>query len=198
MSDPKEQETQKRTARSRGSAAAESKGTEAAATRAPEAEAPAPPAPKSAATTPAGDSGSAPTAAQLGGAMSGAMSAFRERLQPGEQLALLGGALVLGVYLIFHLLLLKYSPSEMAILVSLLLLVVVWAESWGQQDLGGNYRVVVGLLGLSLATFAVLSFLAFIRVGGSFDALELVARLIYWAAGLLAGYGALLIWRAGR
>jgi hypothetical protein len=190
MTDPNANEAPKRTTRTRGT-------TEPSAPVPPAAA----PAPKSAASgapsSPTPVSG-APTSSQISGAVSGAYSQVRERLHAGEQLALAGAALVLGVYIIFQVLLDALRLNEVTVVLSVLLLVAIWVHRWGHHDFGSAYRVVVGAMGLSLAVFAVTNFLSFIRLGGGSDAGELLGRIIFWAAGIVAGYGAYLVWKVGR
>lgn len=200
MSDPNEQEARRRTTRSRSTAGSDAAPAEETSAGAAGGGAPSP-APKSAATTaPATSAASSaqPASSQITGAMTDAMSAVRERLQTGEQLALIGAGLVLAVYVIFHFLLDSFRLSEVTIWVAALTLAAIWVQRWGHHDFGNGYRLVLSVLGLSLALLAVLSFLAFIRLGGGGDAMALLGRIVFWAGGLVAGYGSVLVWRTGR
>ena len=75
-------------------------------------------------------------------------------------------------------------------------ILAIWIHRWGHYDFGKGYRVVLGALGLSLALFAVINLLAWVRGGGdSVDFLHLVGRIIFWVSGLAAGYGAWMVFR---
>lgn len=157
------------------------------------------PTPKSAAT---GAPPAAPASAASAGTttqISTAVTAVRERLHLGEQLALLGAGLVVAVWLLFQVVLDKFTSfNEVALVVAVLLVLAIWVHRWGHHDFGAGYRVVVGALGLTLAIFAIANFLGFLRLIGGADALGFLGRIAYWAGGIIAGYGAWIVWRAGR
>lgn len=135
--------------------------------------------------------------AQATKAVSNAVSVVRERLVAGEQLVLAAAAtIVVVVYLLFQFLLDYRIISDFTVVVAVLTILAIWVHRWGHYDFGNGYRIVVGTLGISLALLAVTSLLAWVRIGGdSVDFLHLVARIIYWISGIVAGYGAWLVFR---
>lgn len=126
-----------------------------------------------------------------------AVATVRERLVAGEQLVLTAAsAIVLVVYLIWEFLLDYRVVSEFTVVLAVLTILAIWIHRWGHYDFGKGYRVVLGALGLSLALFAVINLLAWVRGGGdSVDFLHLVGRIIFWVSGLAAGYGAWMVFR---
>jgi hypothetical protein len=124
------------------------------------------------------------------------MTAVRERLQTGEQLVLLGAALILLSYVLFELILGNRFFQDITVLVSVLALLAIWAHRWGHYDLGGGYRMLVGALGVALALFAILNFLNRIRFGINAQDFQLLGILLFWVGGIVAGYGAWLLIRA--
>ena len=137
------------------------------------------------------------TASQATAAVSNAMSIVRERLVAGEQMVLsAAAAIVIIVYLLFQFLLDYFILSDFTVVVAVLTILAIWVHRWGHYDFGNGYRILIGALGLSLALFAVINFLAFVRGGGGAgDALRFIGLIIYWIAGLAAGYGAWLVFR---
>ncbi len=165
-----------------------------------------PPAPPpSGSTPPPASGGPAPrsggsaqaTAAQASAAVGNVVSTMRQRLVAGEQLVMSAAAsIVVIVYLVFQFLLNYYIVSDFAVVMAVLAILAIWLHRWGQYDFGKPYRIIIGALGLSLALFAVINFLAWVRVGGeSAGFLHLLGRIIYWVSGLAAGYGAWLVFR---
>lgn len=140
-------------------------------------------------------SGETPTA-QATAAVSSAVSTVRERLVTGEQLALVGAGLVAAVWVIFDLIFAYGTMTTFTLLVAVLAVLAIWAHRWGRYDFGPGYRIVVAALGLSLALFAVTDFLLTIRNGINAEALELLGLLLFWIGGVVAGYGAWLVFRA--
>ena len=159
----------------------------------PQAAPPPPPPPPPPADT--GGTGSA-AAGQATAAVSSAMTAVRERLQTGEQLVLLGAALILLSYVLFQLILGNRVFQDMTVLVAVLALLAIWAQRWGHYDLGGGYRMLVGALGVALALFAILNFLDRIRFGINAQDFQLLGILLFWVGGIVAGYGGWLLFRA--
>jgi hypothetical protein len=137
------------------------------------------------------------TTSQATAAVSSAVATMRQRLVGGEQLVLVAAAvIVVVVYLIFQFLLDYPILSDFAVVIAVLAVLAIWIHRWGHHDFGSGYRIVIGALGLSLALFAVINFLGWVRLGGpSSDFLHLIGRFIYWIAGLAAGYGAWLVFR---
>jgi len=127
-----------------------------------------------------------------------AVSAVRERLVAGEQLLLVAAAtIVVVVFFLFRFLLdYRFIISDIAVVVAVLTVLAIWVHRWGHHDFGSAYRILVGALGLSLALFAIINLLAWARAGGgSGDFLGLLGQIIYWIAGIAAGYGAWLVFR---
>lgn len=174
--------TPARSARTRTSPA----GSGAAGTR-PEAAAP-----SAASDAPAGGSAAA---GQATAAVSSAMTAVRERLQTGEQLTLLGAALIVLSYVLFQLILGHVVFADTTLLVALLALLTIWLHRWGHYDFGGGYRIVIAALGVTLALFAILNFLSRIRFGINAQDFQLLGILLFWVGGIVAGYGAWLMFR---
>jgi len=158
-------------------------------------EPPPPPSPPPAPPQPAAANGSTQ---QATAAVSSAVGEVRRRLIGGEQIVLVASAIIVAiVYFIFEFLLDYRVVSHFTVLLAVLALVAIWIHRWGHYDFGSGYRILVGALGLAIAVFAVLSLLAWIRVGGdSIDFLHLIARIIYWVTGIAAGYGAWLVFRS--
>jgi len=150
-----------------------------------------PPAPETPA--PSGPSSTSQATEMVGSAV----SAVRERLVGGEQLLLVAAAtIVVVVFFLFQFLLDYFVITDIAVVVAALTVVAIWIHRWGHYDFGKGYRIVVGALGLSLALFAIINLLGWARAGGgSGDFLHLIGRLIYWVAGIAAGYGAWLVFR---
>jgi hypothetical protein len=179
---PTPSETPTRSSRSRGAS------TSGSAATTPEA---APPPPPSA------DAGAGSAAAgQATAAVSSAMTAVRERLQTGEQLVLLGAAVIVLSYVLFQLILGNRVFSDITMLVAVLALLTIWAHRWGHFDLGDSYRLLVAALGIALALFAVLNFLDRIRFGINAQDFQLLGVLLFWVGGIVAGYGAWLLTRS--
>lgn len=153
-----------------------------------------PPPPPAAAPPPSG-SGSTAQASEMVGS---AVSALRERLVAGEQLLLVAAAtIVVIVFFLFRFLLdYRFIISDITVVVAVLTVLAIWVHRWGHHDFGNTYRIIVGALGLSLALFAVINLLGWARAGGgSGDFLGLLGQIIYWIAGIAAGYGAWLVFR---
>jgi hypothetical protein len=126
-----------------------------------------------------------------------AVASVRERLVAGEQLLLTAASvIVLVVYLVWQFLLDYTIVSDFTVVLAVLTILAIWIHRWGHYDFGKGYRVVIGALGLSLALFAVINLLTWVRGGGvSVDFLHLVGRIIFWLSGLAAGYGAWMVFR---
>lgn len=135
--------------------------------------------------------------AQATAAVSSAVSILRQRLVAGEQMLLTAAAsIVVIVYLLFQFLLDYPIVSDFTVVVAVLTVLAIWIHRWGHYDFGTAYRIVIGALGVSLALFAVINFLAWVRVGGdSAGFLHLIGRIIFWVSGIAAGYGAWLVFR---
>lgn len=141
-------------------------------------------------------SGSSASATQATAAVTNAMSAVRERLQTGEQLALMGASLIVASYIIFQVILGHTIISEVTLLASVLMVLAIWVHRWGQHDFGAGYRIVIGALGVSLGLFASFNFLLKIRSGINADALQLIGILLFWAGGFVALYGSWMVFRS--
>jgi hypothetical protein len=126
-----------------------------------------------------------------------AVAIVRERLLAGEQLVLTAAAvIVLIVYLLFQFLLDYPIVSDFTVVMAVLTILAIWIHRWGHYDFGKGYRILIGALGVSLALFAIINLLAWVRVGGgSGDFLHLIGRIIFWVSGLAAGYGAWMVFR---
>jgi hypothetical protein len=138
------------------------------------------------------------TTAQATAAVSGAVGAVRERLVAGEQMVLAAaGSIVLVVYLLFEFLLDYRVISDFAVLLAVLTILAIWVHRWGHYDFGTGYRVLIGALGVAMALLAIMNLLAWARLGGGSggDFLHFIARLVYWAGGVAAFYGAWMVFR---
>ncbi len=155
----------------------------------------APPAtpPKAAPAPPSGGGSTSQATAAVGNAV----ATLRQRLVAGEQMVLVAASvIVLVVYLIFQFLLDYMVVSDFTVVMAVLTILAIWVHRWGHYDFGNGYRIVIGALGVSLALFAVINFLAWVRVGGdSAGFLHLIGRIIFWVSGVAAGYGAWLVFR---
>ena len=156
-------------------------------------------APSQPSTPPSQPSGGPSTTAtsQATAAVGNAVSILRERLVAGEQMVLAAAAaIVIVVYLLFQFLLDYRIIDSFTVVIAVLTILAIWVHRWGHYDFGNGYRILIGALGLSLALFAIINFLAFVRGGGGAgDALRFIGLIIYWIAGLAAGYGAWLVFR---
>ncbi len=136
-------------------------------------------------------------AAQATAVVGSAVSDVRAKLVGGEQMVLAAAlSIVVIVYLLFEFLLDYRVIGNFSVLVAVLTVLAIWVHRWGHYDFGDGYRIVIGALGLSLALFAIMNFLAWARAGGGAgDFLRLIGFIIYWVSGLVAGYGAWLVFR---
>ena len=136
-------------------------------------------------------------AAQATAAAGAAVNAVRERLVAGEQFLLAAAGGIVAIYLLFQFLLdYRIFASDFTVIVAALSVLAIWIHRWGHYDFGSAYRIIIGALGVSLALFALMSLLAWARVGGnSEDFLHLLGRLLYWAAGVAAFVGAWQVFR---
>jgi hypothetical protein len=140
---------------------------------------------------------SQPPTAQASEAVSSAMSAVRERLQVGEQILLVGAALIVLDYIIFQVIFGRRIFTEsIPVVVAVLTLLAIWVHRWGHHDFGAGYRVLLGAFGVTLLLFAFTNFLTVVRFGITADALELLGLLLYWAGGAAALYGGWMIFRS--
>ena len=129
-------------------------------------------------------------------AVSNTVNTVRERLKTGEQLALSGAMLVALVWVVFDLIFDDRTVSSFTLLIAVLAILAIWVHRWGHYDFGSSYRIVIGALGLALSLFAVTNFLLVIRTGISASAVQLLGLLLFWVGGVVAGYGAYLVFRA--
>jgi hypothetical protein len=143
--------------------------------------------------TPAGPSQTAQATAAAGAAV----NALRERLVAGEQFVLAAAASIVLIYLVFQFLLdYRIFASNFTIILAALTVLAIWVHRWGHYDFGSGYRIIIGALGVSLALFALMSLLAWARVGGDSEGfLHLLGRLLYWASGVAAFVGAWQVFR---
>jgi hypothetical protein len=143
--------------------------------------------------TPAGPSQTAQATAAAGAAV----NALRERLVAGEQFVLAAAASIVVIYLVFQFLLdYRIFASDFTIILAALTVLAIWVHRWGHYDFGSGYRIIIGALGVSLALFALMSLLAWARVGGDSQGfLHLLGRLLYWASGVAAFVGAWQVFR---
>jgi hypothetical protein len=141
-------------------------------------------------------SGSSQTA-QATAAMSSAVGAVRERLVGGEQFALTAAGAIVLIYVIWQFLLeYRIFVDNFPVILAALTVLAIWVHRWGHYDFGNGYRIIIGALGVSLALFALMNLLAWARAGGgSVDFLHLIGRLLYWASGVAAFYGAWIVFR---
>lgn len=153
---------------------------------------PAPPEPASSST-----GSTQPATAQASAAVSGAVTAVRERLQVGEQILLIGAALIVLDYIIFQVIFgrLIFIPDAVPVVTAVLAILAIWVQRWGHHDFGAGYRVLLAGFGAALLLYALAHFLDQIRFGISADALELLGVLLYWAGGAAALYGGWMMFR---
>lgn len=157
--------------------------------------------PEPAAETPAptteGTTSAQATASQATAAVGNAVGVVRERLVAGEQMVLAAAGSIVLVYLLFEFLL-DYNifVGSFTVVIAVLTVLAIWVHRWGHYDFGNGYRIIVGALGIALALFAVTSLLGWARAGGGAgDFLRLIGLVIYWVSGIVAGYGAWLVFR---
>lgn len=151
-------------------------------------------------TEPAAAEASGSSTAAATAAVSNTVNIVRERLLAGEQMALSGAGLIVAVWLIFDLILdvggkLFPTVGSVTLLFAVLMLVAIWVHRWGHYDFGNGYRLVIGVLGLSLALFAVTSLLLTFRTDLDASAGQWLGNLLAWIGGIVAGYGAWLVFR---
>jgi hypothetical protein len=140
-----------------------------------------------------------PPGANVAAAISGLVTGIKERMSTAELLLGVGSLLVLGVsFLLFGFILdTLRQPTELAVLASAVLLVLMGLERSQRQGFGEWYRVALVLLGLVLAVGAGYSFLNSLRSGfAGLDLLEWLSVLAWWVGGALAGIGAAMAYRA--
>ncbi len=90
----------------------------------------------------------------------------------------------------------RIFASDFTVVLAALTVLAIWVHRWGHYDFGSAYRIIIGALGVSLALFALMSLLAWARLGGgSGDFLHLIGRLLYWASGVAAFVGAWQVFR---
>ena len=134
---------------------------------------------------------------QATAAATAAVSAVREKLVAGEQFLLGAAGGIVVIYLVWQFLL-DYTifVDSFPVVIAVLTLLAIWVHRWGHYDFGKGYRILMGALGVSLALFALMSLLAWARVGGnSADFIHLLGRLLYWAAGVAAFVGGWQVFR---
>ena len=110
-------------------------------------------------------------------------------------MALSGAGLVALVWIVFDFILDDRTVSTFTLLIAVLAILAIWVHRWGHYDFGNGYRIVLGALGLGLALFAITNFLLDIRTGINASALQLLGLLLFWVGGVVAGYGAWLVFR---
>ncbi len=140
-----------------------------------------------------------PPGANVAAAISGLVTGIKERMSTAELLLGVGGLLVLGVsYLLLGFILDSFrQPTELAVLASVVLLVLMGLERSQRQGFGEWYRVALVVLGLVIAVGAGYSFLNTLRSGFSgLDLLAWLSVLAWWIGGVVAAVGAWMAFRA--
>lgn len=139
-----------------------------------------------------------PPGAQVAAAISGLATDLRTRLGPAELMLGAGALLVAGLsYLVFGFLFDARAPSELAVVSSVALLVLMGLERTQRQGFGTWYPVVLVILGAIVAVGAAYSFLNALRSGFAFqDLLDWLSLIAWWAGGVLAGIGAWMTYRS--
>ncbi len=159
---------------------------------------PAAPAAPAASATPAASAGP-PAGAQVAAAISGIATGIKEKLSAAELLLGTGALLIFGVsFLLFQFLLGTNfnAPSELAVIVSALLLVLIGLERTNTEGFGSWYRVLLVLLGGILLLSSAYSFLYTLRhYGSQLGGLDWLAMLSWWAGGIVAGVGSWMTYR---
>lgn len=150
------------------------------------------------ASEPAATPAAQPATAQATAAVSSAMTAVRERLQVGEQILLVGAALIIAVYLIFEVILGHriFADGRIPVVIAVLTVLSIWVHRWGHYDFGNGYRILLGAFGVTLLLFAFTNFLTMVRFGLPGDGLFLLGLLLYWAGGAAALYGGWMVFRS--
>jgi hypothetical protein len=159
-----------------------------------------PPPPPPAAEVPAAPGAPAgpPPGAQVAAAITGLASGIKEKLSTAELMLGAGSLFIVGLaFLLFGVLLgAKFGPSEGAVVVSVLLLVLMGLERTEREGFGAWYRVLLVLLGAILLLSAAYSFLYTIRNSTPFlSGFDWLALLSYWLGGVLAGVGSWLTYK---
>lgn len=168
----------------------------------PPAPAPQPPpaAPPGAPPPPAQPTRPAVSADQVTAALTG----LTARLTGGELFAAAGALLVLVVSFLLVAFLLDgpAAMSDLAIVASAGILLLIWLRLSGSTLVGANYRLLLIALAGVLALTAAISLLYFLRAvltpGSSYSTLLIIGELAYWIGGGLAAWGALQEWRGAR
>ena len=161
--------------------------------------APAPPPPPAAPATPAAPAAPAgpPPGAQVAAAISGLATGIKEKLNAAELMLGAGSLLIFGLsFVILDFLLGTTGPSEGAVVVSVLLLVLIGLERTETEGFGTWYRVLLVLLGGILLLGAAYSFLVTLRHSASYlSGLDWLSMLSWWIGGVVAGVGSWLTYR---
>lgn len=134
----------------------------------------------------------------MAAAISGLASGIKEKLSAAELMLGTGALLIFGVsFFLFQFVLgTNFGPSEGAVVVSMLLLVLIGLERTNTEGFGSWYRVLLVLLGGILLLGAAYSFLYTIRHYGSLlGGLDWLALLCWWAGGIVAGVGSWMTYR---
>jgi len=157
------------------------------------------PPPAAAAPAPAAPEGP-PPGAQVAAAITGVASTLKERLSGPELLLGTGALLIVGAsFLLFSFLLGTLAPSESAVIIASLLLLIIGLERMKVQGFGGWYKVALVLLGAVLLLGAMYSLLYTLRhYASSLSGLDWLAYLSWWAGGVIAGVGSWLTFRVKR
>ncbi|MEA2623344.1 MAG: hypothetical protein QOH61_2254 [Chloroflexota bacterium] len=134
--------------------------------------------------------------------MSAAISGITSRLSMGETFAAAGALLVLVISWLLVAFLLDGPAvmSDLAIVASAGILLLIWLRLGGSSLVGANYRLILVALAGILAITASVSLLYFIRAvvtpGVDYSALGMLGRIAYWVGGGLAAFGAYQEWRS--
>jgi hypothetical protein len=120
-------------------------------------------------------------------------------LNQGELLLVIGaGVIVILAFALFSLLFDTRLVTDLELVASLALLVVIWLQVSGRHDFGTNYRLAAAGLGAFVAVLVAVGFLYQVRRGfGGLDLGEWLGLLSLWGGAAIVAVGSWLTW-AGR
>lgn len=145
---------------------------------------------ESAASPGAGASAAAGVAATAANA---ATEAFRTRLGMGEQLAVVGAALIVLVELVMGMLLLQYWAGDVAFLLGIAVLAGFYQRHVRGRDVPLGHVTVIRVAGVAIAALAIVDLSYELRTGVFDDVPDIVGGAAYYVGAALMALGALRI-----